>query len=306
MAIKIWNIILLILIGGLIIGIFLNETAYKRFDRSDYYIYVENEEDINTILLENMFINKDDTINIPNGENHLSVNEKLLPKKLHLLWFCFEDNKFYEFSGEIDDDLVRKNIENSENFGLTFGKHGVFAVKTNYKVTQKLRGTAVLKPWFNKDVNRDVAVFFAQNKIKITPYLTIKSGSEFSGIEFSPVTYNYLSNSSYSADTLINRTFLYENRPLTIRPFDKIDLKVTKNAGMKPKSEEFFFAPVLRMKIDLDPDQLYEILKNKSTDQFDLYIDLDKNDSLKSIYLSNKKENFKLDTEIKYELESNQ
>ncbi|WP_336731394.1 hypothetical protein [Chryseobacterium sp. VD8] len=60
------------------------------------------------------------------------------------------------------------------------------------------------------------------------------------------------------------------------------------------------------MKIDLDPDQLYEILKNKSTDQFDLYIDLDKNDSLKSIYLSNKKENFKLDTEIKYELESNQ
>ena len=306
MAIKIWNIILLILIGGLIIGIFLNETAYKRFDRSDYYIYVENEEDINTVLLENMFINKDDTINIPNGEKHLSVNEKLLPKKLHLLWFCFEDNKFYEFNGEIDNDLIRKNIENSENFGLTFGKHGAFTVKANYKVTQKLRGTAVLKPWFNKDVNRDVAVFFAQNKVKITPYLTIKSGSEFSGIEFSPVTYHYLSNSSYSADTLINRTFFYKNRPLIIRPFDEIDLKVTKNAGMKPKSEEYFFAPVLRMKIHLDPYHLYEILKNKSTDHFDLHIDLDKNDSLKSIYLSNKKENFKLDTEIKYDLESNQ
>lgn len=306
MATKIWNIILLILIGRLIIGIFLNEIAYKRFDRSDYYIYVDNEEGINTVLLENMFITKDDTINIPNREKHLSVNEALLPKKLHLLWFSFEDNKFYEFNGEVDDDLIRKNIEKSENLGLTFGKHGAFAVKANYKVTQKLRGTAVLKPWFDKGVNRDVAVFFAQNKIKITPYLSIKSGSEFSGIEFSPVTYHYLSNSSYSADTLINRAFLYENRPLTIRPFDEIDLKVTKNAGMKPKSEEYFFAPVLKMNIDLDPDQLYEILKNKSTDQFELHINLDKNDSLKSIYLFNQKEKFKLNTEIQYELESNQ
>ena len=306
MASKIWNIILLILIGGLIIGIFLNEISYNRFSRSDYYIYFQNKEGVNSKLLENRFITKDDTIDVPDRENHWSVDEKLLPEKLHLLWFSFEDDTFYEFNGEIDYNLIRKRMKKDGSIGVEFGKHGTFTLKVNDEVAQNLKGTEVLKPWFDKDVNRDAVVFFARNKVEITPYLNLESGSEFSDVTFSPVTFYYLSNPSDFADTLVNGKLLRENQPAKTRPFDKINLKITKNAGMKPKSEEYFFAPVLKVKIDLDANQLYGILRNNPINQFDLKINLDKNDSLKSVYLSNQKENFKLKTTAKYELQSNQ
>jgi len=301
---KIWNSILMILTLGLIVGIVYNEISYGRFSRFDYYLNV-NYDDVNVWMVENEFYTKDKSISIPKGENHYSFKKEFVLEKMHLVWFNFVDDKFYEFKGDLPYELIREEMTTENEISLKLGKHNTFQLIGNGKILQNFIAKEVSKHWFNENISREKMVFFARDKIKIKSYLNLESDSEFSEISFSPVTfYNSSHGSSDYADSLVNGRFFYENKPLETNLIEQINLSLIKKNYAIKGSVDYLKKTTLKLKIDFDFEQLYEIFRLNPKNKFDLNIIVDKNDSLKSIYFIDQNKMIKLDVETRYEQES--
>ncbi|WP_426474451.1 hypothetical protein [Chryseobacterium balustinum] len=302
---KIWNSILMILTLGLIVGIVYNETSYGRFSRFDYYLNVNYNNDVNVWMVENEFYTKDKSISIPKGENNYSFKKEFVPEKMHLVWFNFVDDKFYEFKGDLPYELIREKITTENEISLKLGKHDTFQLIVNGEILQSFIAKEVSKQWFNENISREKMVFFSRDKIKIKSYLNLESDSEFSKISFSPVTfYNPSYRSSDYADSLVNGRFFYENKPLETNLIEQINLSLIKKNYAIKGSADYLKKTTLKLKIDFDFEQLYEIFKSNPKNKFDLNIIVDKNDSLKSIYFIDQNKMIKLDVRTRYEEES--
>lgn len=306
MASKIWNYLLLILILTLSGGIIRYELSYNRFSRFEYNVRYSGKEGVFIRLTDNHFYAKEDTFSIPDGESSLQVRKMPVPDKILLAWFSYNDNAFYEFEGNIA--AVTRDLGNRDNLEIEFGEKGTFSVmlsgegwSAEPKATGSYRGKKVLRSWPNADPKRDKTVFFIRNKKEVTPYLLLESGSELSEIRFDPVTDLYFPSSDDYADSLSNGMLLHDARPAIIRLPSRFTLKFFRNAGMKPGSEEDLSAPLMEMMVNFDDDQLYRILKSDPEEKrFDLKINLDKDDHLKSVYLSAHDKIYRLKTNIVY------
>lgn len=302
---KIWNSILAIIALGLIVGMIYNEISYHRISRFDYDLTLSQDDNIIIAKLENRLYTKDDYISISDSEKYRSVKKEVVPEKLYLLWFNYVDNKFYEFSGSLPYEAILRNMSSDPNIEIKLKRNNIFQLIVNEKLIQNFKAKEVSRPWFNNYYSREKMVFFARDKRKIKPYLNLESNSKFSEILIYPVTFsNYSLHSRDYANSLLNGRLLFKYKPLETRLMEQIDLSLIKKNTAKKGSEEYFQTKTLQIVIHLDPDQLYEILKSNPQDKFDLKIDIDKNDSLKSIYLIDDKEKFRLNVETNYRLDS--
>ncbi|MCX8532285.1 DUF2931 family protein [Chryseobacterium luquanense] len=312
---KIWNSILMILALGLIVGIVYNEISYDRFSKYDYYLHSTQDDDVVVGILENQFNIKDNVVSLSKGQNSYLIEKKSVPEKLHLLWFNYIDDKFYEFNGNLPYEIIRQKMKDYNDISIKIGKKNSFQFIVNEDYILNLKAKEVSKPWFNENYDREQIVFFARDKKKIIPYLNLESDSEFSEFSSYPVTfYNFSHLSNDYANLLVNGRLFYKyeplekslNRyePLETSLIEQIDLSLIKKNKAKKGSEEYFNKTILKLRINFDPDQLYEILKSNPIDKFDLKIIVDKNDSLKSIYFMDQNKMIKLNTDTKYEQES--
>nr|WP_314491402.1 hypothetical protein [uncultured Chryseobacterium sp.] len=302
---KIWNSILVFLVMIIIAGIIYNEFSYRRFSRFDYRINVTNEADVFTKTIENEFFTDDETIDVPDPENTWSFERKHIPTQIHLVWFCFNDDSFYEFKGNIDDEKIKEYIEKENDISVYFALNGILSLKVGNNTIQQFKGIKISRSWFDKNIGRDKIVFFARQQKKITPYLNLESDSKFSEMSSEPVTFYYLSKRPDDyADSLSNGKLLRENIPAEINLMEHINLKLLKTNNAKKGTVESFRKLSMELKIGFDTDQLYEVLKSNPGNKYDLIINLDRNDSLKSVYLSDKNEKFKLNVSTDYNLKS--
>lgn len=307
---KIWNSVLVFLVIGLIAGIIYNEFSYGRFSRFDYRINITNKSDVFTKINENKFYTDNEVIDVPEQENSWSFERKRIPEQIHLVWFCFNDDSFYKFKGNIDDEKIKKYLKsendiNENDINIDFGLNGTFSLKIGNNKIQEFKGVKILRSWFDKNKDRDKIVFFARKQKKIIPYLNLESDSKFSEISFEPVSLSYLSNQLNDyADSLSNGKLLRKNISAEINLMEQINLKLVKTNKAKKGTVEYFHELSLELEINFDPDQLYKILNSNPRNKFNLIIDLDKNDSLKNIYLSDKNEKLKLNVSTDYNLKS--
>lgn len=306
MASKIWNYLLLILVLTLSGAIIRHEISYDRFSRFEYNVRYSGKDGTFIKLTDNHFYAKEDTFSVPDGESSVQVQKMPVPEKILLAWFSYNDNAFYEFDGSIAP--VTRTLGNKDDLMIEFGEKGTFSVtlsgegwSADDKAAGSYRGKKVLRSWPHADPRREKAVFFIRNKKEVTSYLFLESGSELSEIRFDPVTDLYFPSSEDYADSLSNGVLLHDARPAIIRLPSRFTLKFFRNAGMKPGSEEDLFAPLMEMMVSFDDDQLYRILKSDPEEKrFDLKINLDKDDNLKSVYLSAHNKVHRLKTSIVY------
>ncbi|MBD8081837.1 hypothetical protein [Chryseobacterium caseinilyticum] len=302
---KIWNSILTFFTFGLIIGMIYNEISYNRISKFDYDLSLNQSDNIIIAKLENRFYIKEDSVSISDIQHNESIKKEFVPEKLYLLWFNYVDDKFYEFNGYLPSEVLLQNISEDNNIEIKFGKHNMFQLIMNEKIIQNFKAKEVLKPWFNNYFTREKMVFFARSDKKIIPYLNLKSDSEFSGLSSEPVSfYNFSRRKNDYADSLVNGNLLNKSKLLEANLMDELNLTLHKKNIAKKETVDYAYDRILEMRINLDPDQLYEILKSSKKNKFDMVIDIDKNDSLKSIYLIDENKRFKLNTEIKYDLNS--
>lgn len=302
---KIWNSILMILTLGLIVGIVYNETSYGHFSRFDYYLHVNYNDDVNVWMVENEFYTKDKSISIPKRENHYSFKKEFIPEKMHLVWFNFVDDKFYEFKGDLPYELIREKMTTGNEISLKLGKHNTFQLIVNEKFLKNFIAKEVSKHWFDENISREKMVFFARDKKKIIPYLNLESDSEFSEFSSYPVTfYSFSHYSNDYADSLVNGRLFYENEPLETNLIEQINLSLIKKNYAIKGSADYFKKTTLKLKINFDFEQLYEIFRSNPKNKFDLNIIFDKNDSLKSIYFIDQDKMINLDVDTRYEEES--
>lgn len=302
---KIWNSILAILTFGLIVGMIYNEISYNRNSKFDYDLSFNQSDDIIIAKLENRFYIKEDSVSISDIQHNELIKNEFIPEKLYLLWFNYVDDKFYEFNGDLPSEVLIQNISEDNNIEIKFGKHNMFQLIMNEKIIQNFKAKEVLKPWFNNYFTREKMVFFARSDKKIIPYLNLKSDSEFSGLSFVPVSfYNFSRRKNDYADSLVNGNLLNKSKLLEANLMDELNLTLHKKNTAEKETVDYAYDRILEMRINLDPDQLYEVLKSSKKNKYDMVIDIDKNDSLKSIYLIDQNKRFKLKTEIKYDLNS--
>lgn len=305
MVSKIWNSILAFLTFGLIVGMIYNEISYNRVSKFDYDLSFNQDDDIIIAKLENRFYIKEDFVSISDIQHNESIKKEFIPEKLYLLWFNYVDDKFYEFNGNLPSEIILQNMSKDNNIEIKFEKHNVFQLIMNKKIIKNFKAKEVLKPWFNNYFTREKMVFFARSDKKIIPYLNLESDSKFSGLSCEPISfYNFSQRTNDYADSLLNGNLLYKSKLLEANLMDELNLTLLKKNIAKKETVDYFYDRILEIKINIDPDQLYEILKSSKKNKFDMVIDIDKNDSLKSIYLIDQNKRFKLDTEIRYDLNS--
>lgn len=306
MASRIWNYLLLVLILVLAGAVARRELSYGRFSRFEYTVRYSGKDGTFIRLTENLFYAKKDTFSVPDSERSVQVRKMPVPEKIHLVWFSYNDNAFYEFEGNIA--AVTRNLGNHDDLRIEFGEKGTFSVmlsgegwSADDKATGSYRGKKVVRSWPKPDPERDKAVFFIQNRKAVTTHLLMESGSELSEIRFDPVTDLYFPSPGDYADSLSNGMLLHDAQPAIIRIPSRFTLKFFRNSGMKSGSEEDLSAPLIEMMVNFDDNQLYRILKNDPDEKhFDLKINMDKDDNLKSVYLSAHNKIHRLKTNIVY------
>lgn len=280
---------------ALIATIFYDETSYNRFSRFGYALHIDQEDEISIKMLENEFYTSDNSFNIPTYEVYWRFEKQFAPNKLHLLWFNYNDNKFYEFNGDLPYEKIQKEFNVDNSVKIKFGKMNTFQLIVNDKTIQQFKASEVSKPWFDEYTEREVAVFYANNEITFSPVLNIKSNSRLVKAGFDNTSKNYRRGyrESFQSDSIYNRRFIYDDHILTTKAADYITLEL-ENSNYKHKVGEELYNDNLVYKIEIDSKDLYNILKSNPSKNFDLNINLDEKDSVKSVNLSNQKYNFNL------------
>lgn len=287
---KIWNSILSIIFTLLILGIFYNEYSYKRSSRFDYYLYINQKEEISVRMLENEFyVNDTDSLDIPDREEPRSVYKQLAPSKLHLIWFSYNDDKFYEFNGELPYEEIRKELskDKSNNIEIKFQERNKFQLNVNYKNIKEFTASEVSKPWFDKHTDRETAVFFTNDDRIFTPVITINSSSRLVKAELYNSSKNHRIGyfESFESDSLYDKKLIFDDDVLKTKSVDYIKLELENLTNHDDK---------LLLNISLDSKALFDILKKHPSKKFDLNITLNEKDEVESVELSTPKEHYNL------------
>ena len=288
---RVWNYVLLFLAVGLFLALIFKGVHRMMYARYEYYLHLSQEDGINVQFLENSFTTKDNTLDVPNGEDMWRVDQEYLPQMLHLLWFNYDDNKFYEFDGATNYEQLQRLFDqfqgsSSQDVTVKLGKKNHFDLLVNDELVGKFEAKEVQKPWFDTTINREMAVFFTTHDRKFQPRINLESTSQLLRTRM----YNSMKHfqrgygESFESDSLVNRQFVFNGQDQSTSVVDAIMLELA-NPNYRHKVGNTEYNDHLVLTINLDQEKLYNIIKNDSSPLYNLELNLNDKDSLKSVRL---------------------
>lgn len=302
---KIWNYILIFISALLVVGILYKKFYYDRFIIFDYRLSISQKKEISIRVLDNTFyLNESFGLDIHESERSRSIEKEKVPTKLYLLWFNYNDNKFYEFTGNLPYEIIRKEFIKSRNeIEIKLNEGNGFQLYINDKKIKEYKAIEVSKPWFDKNTEREIAVFFANDNSIFTPEINSNSLSKLVEAEFYNSSTNYArydSRQSFMSDSLYGNKLILNKQIFTTPAADHVILEL-KNPNYKNTVEGDESKNNLVLNIELDSKKLFNILKKDSSKKFNLIINLNEKDSLESVILSDQKQNFNLALKTVYD-----
>lgn len=297
------NIFLLSLIMLLLVSI-INEFIYDRFNRFEYTIDVNKDynNDSARIRIISSYVTIDDNESFEIYPYELGFMKKeKLPKKIKIKWYDYRVDKFYIFDGDLPykelKDAMRKTDKDFRTINFMLGNRNQILVSVGTNTVKKLFAKETTNEWF-KNENKEKVLFFTNEPPRCTTYLELESDSKFIEAYFynSAEYSNYAARERYFSDSIVNGKILFEDSKLDkSKSYDFIEM-VLKN----PKFNDDNFNKKLKIKINLDSDEIYDFTKNSNKQNIIYYLKFDRSDSLKNVIISNGKETRSLKKSVKF------
>lgn len=286
---KILNYILIIILLTIISLIIIEEIKYKRFDRYDWSVITGFKNDIGPIhIIEGNLSNKNISIILSKNDNNSfstgleSAHKEFPADSIHLKWFSYHDNKFYQLTRKISNsrilEFLKRNNLSNYYLKINFNKDAkvdLYIKKKAFNEEDSLlietyKGDEFESNWLLGE-DRASDVFMINSKTIMYPEINIKSQSKFKKLEL-----HYEDNKIRSIDFINNKL-----------DFDgfKLNKGQVYRFCFTVKSKNLKEDELLNIDVDYLNIDMAKILNQLSKERVDFSIQFNALDSIENIFI---------------------
>lgn len=310
MYIKFLNYILIIILLTIISAIIFEELNYNRLDRYYWEVHTNFSNDNGPInIIEGKVTNKKISVELsknsldPYYSGFKNTKKELPPDSIHLKWFSYPDNKFFQLNKKISEskilEFLKRNKNSDYNLEINFKKDGkvdllLFCNENDSFLIDSFKGENYETKWmFGEDKATDV--YMMNLRTIIFPEINIKSQSKYNHLDLF-----YKDNNGIGIG-INDNNFDFNNYDFDKGKVYKFEIFIKFN---KLNNDE-----LLKVKVEYSDIEMAEILRKLSKEKVYFSMHFNSLDSLENIFIrdSSKKirlENFKVKYEIKYDYDS--